>query len=133
MAASRILIDTSVVIEHLRRQNKQKSSLYGMVDDYALYTSTVVEFELYAGAKDPQKRRDVAEVLAWCTILPLTSDVAQAAATVYQQLRATNQLIEVRDIFIAATALTRSLPLMTFNVGHFNRIRLLQILTPPTV
>lgn len=93
MATSRLLIDTSVVIEHLRRQNKQKSSLYRIVDEYALYTSTVVEFELYAGATDPQKRRDVAEILAWCTILPLTSDVAQAAATVYQQLRATNQLI----------------------------------------
>lgn len=132
MELPRILIDTSVVIEHLRKQNRRKSILYRIADDYALYTSTIVEFELYAGTTDRQKRHDVQDILSWCTILPFTSDVAAIGGALYRELKATNQLIEIRDIFIAATALTYSLPLMTLNLGHFDRVEGLQLLSPLT-
>lgn len=69
--------------------------------------------------------------IAWSTVLPLTSSVAQIAATIYQQLRAGNKLIEMRDILIAATAIDHTLPLMTLNVGHFNRIGTLTVVGPP--
>ena len=130
MAATHVLIDTSILIEHLRKQNRRKSILYSIVDTHDLFTSTVVEFELYAGASNSQKRRDVQEILSWCVVLPLTSDAAQAAATIYQQMRGTNQLIEVRDILIAAAALVHDLPLMTLNTNHFNRVSGLQVLSP---
>ena len=133
MAAAHLLIDTSIFIEHLRKQNRQKSVLYNIVGNYALYTSTVVEFELYTGATDEQKRRDVQEILTWTTVLPLTSDVAQSAATIYRELRANNQLIEMRDILIAATAVVHTLPLMTLNLGHFNRVQQLQLMTAPQI
>lgn len=133
MATSRLLIDTSIIIEHLRKQNKQKSVLYNIANNYELYTSTIVEFELYTGATDSPKRRDVQEILAWCTVLSLTSDIAQAAAIIYQQLKAKNQLIEIRDILIAATGLVDNLPLMTLNTKHFTRINGLQLLSPPQI
>ncbi|HRW11399.1 MAG TPA: type II toxin-antitoxin system VapC family toxin [Caldilineaceae bacterium] len=133
MATADLLIDTSIFIEHLRKQNRQKTILYNIVGDYAIYTSTVVEFELYAGATDSQKRHDVQAILSWSTVLPLTSDVAQRAAAIFQQLRATNQLIEMRDILIAATAIAHSLPLMTLNVGHFERMDTLQLVALPEI
>jgi tRNA(fMet)-specific endonuclease VapC len=132
MELPRILIDTSIVIEHLRKQNRRKSILYRIADDYALHVSTIVEFELYAGATDRQKQHDVQEILSWCTLLPFTSDVAATAAALYRELKATNQLLEIRDIFIASTALTYTLPLMTLNLGHFDRIKRLQLLSPLT-
>jgi len=61
----------------------------------------------------------------------MTSDVAQSAAAIYRQMKQVNQLIEVRDIFIGATALVHSLPLMTLNQNHFSRINGLQLSTPP--
>lgn len=64
MATPSVLIDTSIIIEHLRKQNKPKSILYNIVNRYDLYLSTVAEFELYIGATDLQKRREVQEVLA---------------------------------------------------------------------
>ena len=91
MELPRILIDTSIVIEHLRKQNRRKSILYRIADDYALHVSTIVEFELYAGATDRQKQHDIQEILSWCTLLPFTSDVAATAAALYRELRATNQ------------------------------------------
>lgn len=131
MASPSVLIDTSIFIEHLRKQDKTKSILYKVVDSYVLHTSTVVEFELYAGATSEQKQQDVGLVLMHSTIMPLTSDVAQQAARLYRQLRAANQLIEMRDILIAATALAYGLPLMTFNAKHFDRIPSLHLISPP--
>ena len=86
MASPPVLIDTSIFIEHLRKQDKTKSILYKVVDSYVLHTSTVVEFELYAGATSEQKQQDVGLVLMHSTIMPLTSDVAQQAARLYRQL-----------------------------------------------
>lgn len=59
MATSPVLIDTSIFIEHLRKQKRETSVLYNGIDSWELFTSTVVEFELYAGAIDSQKQRDV--------------------------------------------------------------------------
>ena len=133
MATSPILIDTSIFIDHLRKQNKATSILYNTLDVWDIFTSAVVEFELYAGATDSQKRQDVEELLAWSVVLPMTSDVAQSAAAIYRQMKQVNQLIDVRDIFIAATAQVHNLPLMTLNQNHFSRVTGLQLLTPPQV
>ncbi len=122
-----VLIDTSILIEHLRKQRRDKSILYHIASDFTLYAPTIVEFELFAGAIDLQKRRDVESILSWCILLPLVSEVAQQAATIYRNLKAKNQLIEIRDILIAATALTYDLPLMTLNREHFNRIERLRV------
>ena len=131
MATPRILIDTSIFIEYLRKQNKAKSILYQIVESQEIYTSTVVEFELYAGATDEQKRRDVDGILTWCTVVPFTSDIAQTAAIIYQELKSVNRLIDMRDILIAASALTHGLPVMTLNMGHFDRVTGLQLVSPP--
>lgn len=122
-----VLIDTSIIIEHLRKQRRDRSILYQIASDFTLYAPTIVEFELYAGAIDQRKRRDVEVILSWCILLPLVSEAAQQAATIYQNLKAKNQLIEIRDILIAATALTFDLPLMTLNRDHFNRIERLRV------
>lgn len=61
-----------------------------------------------------------------------TSAVAAVAATLYRDLRTANQLLEIRDIFIAATALAYDLPLMTLNTRHFHRVDHLQLQSPTT-
>ena len=53
-------------------------------------------------------------------------DVAKTAAKTYRDLRASNHLIEMRAIFIASTALTYGLPLMTQNTEHFGCVGQLQ-------
>jgi predicted nucleic acid-binding protein len=54
--------------------------------------------------------------------------VAEKAAEIYHRLRKNNQIIEFRDIFIAATCLTFNLPIATLNKKHFKRIEGLKIL-----
>lgn len=39
MEPARVLIDTSIIIEHLRKRDRRKSILYRMSNNYALHTS----------------------------------------------------------------------------------------------
>jgi len=128
MEADSLLIDTSILIDHLRKRNKRKSQYYKIVGNYTLYVSTITLFELFAGAKDEQKMQDIDNIIEYLKILPFTRETAKKAGDIYLSLRDENKLIEAKDLFIAATALSHNLPLMTLNVKHFDRIAELKIL-----
>lgn len=130
MAHPDLMIDTSIIIDHLRKRNKRKSAFFGIVDDFTLHTPTIVEFELFAGATTAEKRQDVERVLQICTSIPLTSEVAEYAGQLYRRLKRQNQMLEIRDLLIASTALVHGFALMTFNIGHFQRIDGLNLTAP---
>ena len=122
------MIDTSIIIDHLRKKNKSKSQLYKIIDNPNLFVSTITIYELFAGAINEQKRKDINDFIVLVKILPFTRETAERAGKIYLSLREKNKLIEVGDILIGATALTNNLPLMTLNVEHFERIEELQVL-----
>jgi len=76
-----------------------------------------------AGATDKQKLQDVERLVRYGVILPFNDDVARKAAEIYLNLKATNSLIEFRDIFIAATAMVHDLKIVTLNRKHFGRVK----------
>jgi tRNA(fMet)-specific endonuclease VapC len=128
MEPGNLLIDTSIIIDHLRKKNKRKSQYYKIIGKYTLFVSTVTLFELFAGAKDQQKMDDINNIIEYLKILPFTKQTAEKAGEIYLSLKSENKLIEIKDLFIAATALSHSLPLMTLNVKHFDRIEELKIM-----
>ena len=131
MATSDILIDTSIIIDHLRKRNERKSLLFHLVDRHRLHASTIVEFELFVGANTPEKVQDVEYILQCCIIIPFTSEIARHAARLHQHLLQSNQRIEVQDLLIASTAVIYELPVMTLNHEHFARIESLILLPIP--
>lgn len=128
MENSRILVDTSVIIDHLRKIEKDRSVLYGLMKKYDVCISVVTEFELFAGARNEQKKRDVQTIIDLCYIFPFSSETARESAKIYDKLRNTNQIIEIRDIFIASTAIVQNVPISTLNIDHFKRIEHLNLL-----
>lgn len=127
MGSTRMVIDTTTFIEHLRKKNKSSSELSKIPNDSILFVSAVTVFELLMGASDPQKKVDVDEILSSILIIDLDKQVAEKAAEIYRELKKKNLLIEFRDIFIAATALTHNLPIKTLNLKHFGRIEGLEL------
>ena len=123
-----MVVDTSVFIEFLRATKKDKTLLYKIADDSKLSVSTVTLFELYAGATNHSKWMDIKLLTEDLILLPLTVDVSQYAAKIFQKLRLENQIIEFRDIFIGATAIANKLPILTLNKKHFSRIADLEII-----
>jgi len=122
-----MVIDTSVMIEHLRARDKLTTKLYQLSDETELYISAVSMYELYMGATSKEKHKDIQLLTEPLTVLPFTDAVALQAAQLFHQLKRKNELIEFRDIFIAATCLVFELPIATLNEKHFKRIDGLKI------
>ncbi len=123
-----ILIDTNIIIDFLRKQNKQQTYLWKLKEaDYNCIISTITVFELYAGAITLKHKDDLKKLLKWLEIQPLTTEIAQLSAEIYKDLKNQNELIEFRDIFIGATAIKINIPLMTLNNKHFIRIKGIKI------
>ena len=57
MEDRRILIDTSVVIDHFRKKNKQRSLLYELSKENRLFLSAISKFEFLVGTKLSQIRQ----------------------------------------------------------------------------
>ena len=90
----------------------------------SLFVSSVTVFELLAGATDTTKQKDVHTLLDGVAILPFDMVSAAEAGKLYRELYVTNTLIEIRDIFIAATARANGLTIMALNYKHFARVEM---------
>ena len=55
-------------------------------------------------------------------VLELNEKCIDIAIEIFNELKSKNQIIEVPDIFIAATAIHNKLPIATLNTNHFDRI-----------
>jgi tRNA(fMet)-specific endonuclease VapC len=123
-----MVADTGIFIEHLRAKDKLSTTLYKISENQNRYISAVTLYELYMGATTKEKERDVEELTEGFSVLPFTEGIAKKAAEIYHKLRVSNQMIEFRDIFIAATCIVNELPIVTLNKKHFKRVDGLKIL-----
>ena len=122
-----MVVDTGIFIEHLRAKDKLSTQLYKL-SEQTLFVSAISVYELYMGATTKEKQDDVRAITENLVVLPFTNSESFQAAQIYHRLRNSNQMIEFRDIFIAATCLANDLPIVTLNKKHFNRIDGLRIL-----
>jgi len=122
MEHRKVLADTSIIIDHLRKSDKSASLLFKNIDNYDFSLSAVSVFELYAGATDERKKTDIENTLSAFKTLPFTHDIAVKAGDLYISLKKANRILEVKDIFIAATAVLYDMPIFTLNKKHFERI-----------
>jgi len=125
---SEVLVDTSIIIDYLRKINKEKTLFWDIINTYTCYISSVTVFELYSGAKEPKHSEALDIVLSHLDILAFDVVQAKIAASIFQKLKANNKLIEFRDIFIASSAISKDIPLATLNKKHFKRIDNLELI-----
>ncbi|HEY8929912.1 MAG TPA: type II toxin-antitoxin system VapC family toxin [Mucilaginibacter sp.] len=123
-----ILLDTSILIDFYRKKIKEKSAFFHLTGKYNLFAvSIITEYEIMIGS-------DANRVDYWngffnrVTILPFDKAANDTAIEITKQLKASNKLIEVPDIFIAATAKANNLKIATLNKKHFERISGLEII-----
>lgn len=129
MEHRKVLIDTSVIIDHLRKRDKQKSTLFNIAGRFDLFVSSITVFELFAGATDERKKKDIENIISTTEVVSFSTDIAKEAGELYISLKKENRILEIRDIFIAATAVTFNLPIVPLNREHFERVKKIEILS----
>ena len=117
----KLLVDTSVIIDFLRRKDKEKTLLYKLSNN-DLYASMVTHTELYSGVSVWEKKEakeELEELFSGITLLPLTNEVSQEAG----HIKAQSHDSSILDCIIAATALHHDLDIVTLNKKDFEKIK----------
>jgi len=78
MERERLLIDTSILIDHLRKTQKDKTIFYQLASQCDYLISAITEFEFAIGATPPN-RQFTEELLNRLPILPFDSTCVKAA------------------------------------------------------
>lgn len=123
------VLDTSVVVGVLRRHPPSELLLADLERARAPVPvlTSVVRYEAERGVRSPQGRVRLAALLERTAVWPFTGEDAAVAGAVGRDLRERHQAIGDLAVLIAATALRRRVPLLTFNVRHFTRVPGLEV------
>ncbi len=124
-----VVLDTSVIIDHLRNRRGTDSYLkkiYRQVGYEVLCVSVLTLQELYEGksTKEEAKLKDMLAVLAPLKVIDYNPQVAEIAGTISRDLKAP---VEFVDAAIAATCIFNNYELATFNTRDFEKIPNLSI------
>ncbi|MDZ7361033.1 MAG: type II toxin-antitoxin system VapC family toxin [candidate division KSB1 bacterium] len=128
MARRDAVIDSSVIIQHVRVRDKQKSFFLRSLLVYEPHLSAISVYEIELGAYRAGRLSDIDELQVEFKIQPMTETVARRAAFLDANLIHQNLQIGTKDAFIAATCLVYDLPLLTVNLRHFDRVGGLQLI-----
>ena len=129
MADKIVLADTSILIDLFRKTDKTNPALISLVrQGYSYCISAITEYEIYTGTTSEQAVF-WDDFLEKTTVLTFYKTVAKAAVKLNKDLKRKRKLIDIADLFIAATAIANKLPLATLNKKHFERVDGLTLVT----
>ncbi len=113
------LVDTSVIVDHLRGNVSATSLLETWIDGQeSLAASELTRFELLSGVRPAEQ--DTLEVLfSVFTWVPVTEDVSRRAGVFARAYRRSHSGIGAVDYLLAGTARALDAELVTTNVRHF--------------
>lgn len=112
----RYLIDTDVLIEYLRGRERAAKFLEGMEGELMISAVTVAELSSGVRAGDEMDALD--EFLSAFQVIPVDDQLARRGGLIRQQYHPSHGT-GLADALIAATALDRQAPLVTFNQRHY--------------
>lgn len=124
------LVDTSAIVDIDRGGVEERVAKLDDEGRHAISAVTVTELRLGVNKQyDPgtdthsEAVTDLDRLLARFDLLEISRAVAVAAADIIDALqRRGKPLHDLHDVYIAATARTEQLPVLTANVDHFERV-----------
>ncbi|MEL7068492.1 MAG: type II toxin-antitoxin system VapC family toxin [Cyanobacteria bacterium J06581_3] len=124
----RILLDSNILIDVMRGYEPTALRLDELIATDELVTTVVTYLELVEGCQNKQALSAVEKLLENFQILPVDVDSSNKAAELVKIYNLSHGLL-LADAFIAAIALTNSLPLLTRNQKDFRFINGLVLVT----
>lgn len=114
-----IVVDTSILVDHLRRSERTRDVLSAAVNvGELLAISVLTEVEVLAGVR-PHEVQATMILLGSFHPIPVTQDIARAAGIMANTYVKTHPGIDAVDYVIAATTQMFGAQLWTRNVKHF--------------
>ncbi len=115
---ARYLLDTGIVIRHLRGQQDIVQLLRNLGKRERLGIASITRLEIHAGMH-PDEAYKTQKLLARFVTYDLDRNIADRAGDYIRKCRAEQLVLSVPDAIIAATAITHRVTLVTLNVKDF--------------
>lgn len=122
----KVVVDTSIVIDHLRGGTKWEDFQDSAEKDMELFLPTIAIFELFSGesTKNPHKLRDMIDFVGQFQKIALSEEIAQKASELFRDIKIK---LQVPDYIIAASAINLDGSVLTLNKKHFQQIPNLKV------
>jgi len=113
------LLDTTIIIDHLRGNKKATSYLgeIGMQGDIAGCCCINIA-EVYTGVKEKEKEK-TDRFIESLYYFEVTKGIAKLAGRLKQKYAKKGKTLAIADVVIAATAMVHGLTLITKNTKHY--------------
>lgn len=121
MSVATYLLDTGLVLRHLRGQQRTVQLLRSLGKVGRLAIASVTRLEVHAGMQTDE-RYVTQKLLQRLATIDLDRAVADRAGDMIAAQMRMGRVLSVPDAIIAATALEHGLTLVTLNVGDFQHI-----------
>jgi predicted nucleic acid-binding protein len=116
--ALRFLLDTDVIIWHLRGHEPTEELLEKLEVEQPLGCSTLSVFEVWVGVR-PKEEEVTHQFLSVLYKIPVDGAIAFKAAEYWREFRGQGLTLGQADAIIAATAHVLNLVLVTYNRDHY--------------
>ncbi len=130
----RLVLDTNVIVQHLRGKPKESELISKLQETSDLATTIINSYELYFGAyKSRNSKINLGAAkgfLQSIEVLDFDDRCADKAGQVMAKLEGAGHVLDPRDIFIGTIALENGYSVLTRNVKHFERIPDLLVINP---
>lgn len=115
----KILLDTDVLIDHLRDNQKVTQQILELHQDsqVMLFYTPVTEAEIIRGLRS-HERQKTEKALSYLGVVSITKEVGRVAGN-YLRKYALSHGLQIADALIAAVASTQNFSLCTFNWKHY--------------
>lgn len=129
MTSERWLIDTDVIIDHLRGFPEALQFLENIMAQAVCYLSTITIAELYVGVREGKERKILDQFIQEFQIATLDEKTAQQGG-IYRRDYGKSHGVGLADAIIAATAINLDLKLATLNNKHYPMLKKIHIPYP---
>jgi hypothetical protein len=112
------LVDSHVLIDALRNRGESVALIQRLAESGVSTCSVVTAAELLAGMR-PGEEEVTEKMLSGLRQYEVTAEIAQLAGRLRNEGRSAGRNLSLLDMFIAATALTHGMVLVTYNRKDF--------------
>jgi len=123
--SDRILIDTDVIIWHMRGNENARAAIYQIESPVI---SIITQMELVQGLRNKQEQvllHRFLEQLGF-DVVPVSEMISHRALFLMEEWRLSHQML-MADALIAATAIEHGLPLLSGNEKHYRFLKMLAL------
>jgi predicted nucleic acid-binding protein len=114
-----VLLDTTVLIDVLRKRRNRRALLAELVEQgHILATSALNIGEVYSGMR-PEEEFETTAFLNSVQCFPITSEIARHAGSLKRAHEQEGRTLTLADMMVAATALAHGCSLITDNRKDF--------------